>query len=67
MLHEDGYIANSEMLIISRSLKAQGSSVIAGLFDRLFILYTMEWFDDKSHEPYGMILNPYSIIELYKK
>ena len=63
---KDKYITNSEM-VVSRSLKGQASSVTASLIDRLFILYNVEWFDDESHEPYGMNVNAFSIVELYKK
>ena len=63
---KDRDIISSEVLN-SRSLKDQASSVAASIFDRLFILYNVEWFDDKSHEPYGMILNPCSIVKLSGK
>ena len=63
---KERYIVNSEMLI-SRSLENQAFPVTASLFARLCILYTVERFDDKSREPYVMIMNPYSIVELCKK
>ena len=50
MFVKDSYIANTEVLAF-RSPKTQAFPIAASLFNRLFILYTMEWFHDKSHEP----------------
>ena len=61
-------IANSEVLE-SRSLRNQAYSNTGSLFGKLsaFILYIVKGSINKSHEAYGMIVNPSSIVELYRK